>query len=253
VTYRDTEDALRARIQALESKLAQRAQERFELQRELSQAQKDLAAMQQEQEPPRPRALLALGVAGACLTAVAILLLGLIRVVEYAPWLYSLAYGAADIGLGLGMLGFYRVTRQRLALAAAILLLLGPLDSLLHSAISSLGFGFNYLVWLRTLALGLVQGLVLVQAPGRYLRPWKRNLAGVLCFVTVFFGALSFAFFAVRLNANLNIEALEQTLEIQRYVSYPSLAAYLAKNVALLLCFLELRGPGLTGAAPEAS
>lgn len=240
MTYRDTEDALRARIQALESKLAQRAHERAALQQELGQARQDLAAMQREHEPPRPRALLALGVFGASLTIVAILLLGLVRVVEYTPWLYQLTYGAADIGLGLGLLGFYRVTRQRLALASAILLFLGPLDSLLELA-GIRGMGLAYYGWLRALSLGVVQGLALVQAPGRHLRPWKRNLAGVLCFVGVFFSLLSFAFFAVRVHGSLGVEALQQTLEIQRYVSYPAMLVYLGKNVALLLCFLELR------------
>jgi hypothetical protein len=241
VTYRDTEDALRARIQALESRLGQRSREQAELRDELARARQDLAALHPvEQE--RPTALLILGVVG-CGLAIAGMVLNhvLVPLVGYHGWLFQSLSAAADVGLSLGLIGLYRVTNQRLALAAAIMVLVSLALHLLSLLARDAGAGQYAMTpgWLLYLATGVVLGVALLRAPDEHLRAWKRNLAGVLALVGVLFSTLFFVIsvFLVPQMAAADVGQLFQ------YISVPAGLVSLGKHTGLLLCFLELRRP----------
>ena len=240
MTYRDTEDALRARIQALESKLSQRARERIELQQELARARQDLAALHPT-EHKRPTGLLMLGVVGCSLVLASLALARLVPSIGYSPWLFQLLHVTADIGLGLGLLGFYFVTRQRLALAATVMLFVGLAVHLLGRLAGDAGQGPYVLApgWLLGLATGVVLGLTLLRATDDHLQPWKRNLAGVSALVGVLFGTLSFVLFMAQISRGFD----GSMTQLYRYISIPSSLAMLGKQIGLLLCFLELRRP----------
>jgi hypothetical protein len=134
MTYRDDEDALRARIQVLEDKVVRTARERAELEQELAQARRDLAARREAAAPRAPRILLLIGVVAAAVEVVMFGLwaLGLHR--HLPPTLSYLIYSNASLGVGLGFIGFFKSTRSRLALVTAILcfveILLTPLGFL---------------------------------------------------------------------------------------------------------------------------
>jgi hypothetical protein len=236
MTYRDTEDALKARIQALESKLSQRAQERSELQTELAEARRDLAALHPPTEE-RPVTLLVLGVVGAALLLFGMAAYFLTPLIGYQAWLTQLPFGLGDVGLGLGLIGFYLVTRQRLLLVAAILLFVGVLDSLVRH-FAAFSPWMAYPGWLLNVTQGLLIGVALLRAPEDKLRSWKRKLGGVLYLVGVFFGSLSFALFI----AQVSFEA-DGAIRLFPYISVPNSLITVGKIVVLMLCFLELQKP----------
>jgi len=237
VTYRDTEDALRARIQSLESKLDLRSQERAELQQELAQAHSDLAALHPT-EQKRPVTLLILGVVGSVLALASLALHHLIPIIGYSRWLFQSIYIATEAGLGLGLVGFYIVTRQRLALTTAILLFVGPPIHLVMELANLGPYSFTP-GWLLNLAMGVVLALTLLRAPVEHLRPWKRNLTGALFLVGVLIGTLSLALFMVQVSRDFD----QSLLGLNSYIAIPSSIVSLVKHVGLLLCFLELRRP----------
>lgn len=234
MTYRDAEDALKARIQALESKLSQRAQERAELQAELAGARRDLAALHPPQEE-RPVALLVFGVVGAALIFLGLASLYLTPLIGSHAGLTQLPFALGDVGLGLGLIGFFVVTRQRLLLVAAILLFVGVLYSLVrHFA------GFSawvaYPGWLLNLVQEVVVGVALLRAPEDRVRRWKGQLGGVLYLVGVLLGALTFSLFVAHFSFKL-----DGALRLFSYVSVPNSLVTAGKMATLMLCFLELQ------------
>lgn len=240
MTYRDTEDALRARIQALESRLSQRSREQTELREELAQARQDLAALHPVQQVP-PAGMLALGVAGCCLAMSTVVLGHLIPLLGYHRWLFLLLHITAYLGLGLGLVGFYKVTGQLLALAAGLMQFIGLAVHLLGEIAVRSDPGPASIApgWLFFLAIQVVLGLTLLRAPPEHLTAWKRNVTGVLAMVGVLFGALSLGLFVVQSSFGHD----GWLMQLHSTISIPSSIVALGKHTGLLLCFLELRRP----------
>jgi len=229
MTYRDTEDALRARIQALESKLGHRARERTELEQELEQAREDLASRHPPQLPRSP-ILLWIGAAGAALTALLIVLLHLILPRVLSPLLYMLSFVVVDIALGLGLVGVRRVTGQRLALTAAILLLIAPLGLLVY--LFGLSVGFSYAGWLRSLVATVVLGVVLIRIQDLRIPPWKRKVTGGLFVAGGLVEVILFGLFVLGRPSD--------AAELNRLVSSVLTGAAVARMIGLALCLHDL-------------
>ncbi len=118
MTYRDNEDALRARVEALESQKAEAALDHEELSAELAQARLDLSAVQKTAAEARaPRWMLMAGGVGAVVAAAS----GMKHwVIGSLPAEVNLAVTIAySVCLGIGLLGLYRASGSRLMQAAA--------------------------------------------------------------------------------------------------------------------------------------
>ena len=240
MTYRDNEEALKARIQATESKLAQSAREQADLGRELESARQDLAALQRASSPQAPRVLLLVGATGAAVWALCVLatlpyLFGIVRTMFW----FRLIDGLGDVAVGLGMMGLFLLTRQRLALAAAILLAIGLPEALLQQLGAQSGLGPAVVAWLRSLAATVVVGATVFDAP--YIRPSLRTTTGLLFYISAGLGLL--AFVAILLQRALAMDT-GFYIKIMGALGIPNALVTLGKTVCLLMCFLELRSRG---------
>ena len=168
MTYRDEKDALEARVGALGTKVRATEAERQELQQELADARRDLAAMQPTEATPPPRKRLLLGLIGTGLAVLG----NLLYLSGAVPprWAMTPLSALASIGLALGLLGLLKLTRQKLMLIAMILCLaevaLDPL-SLLLPQIDPLAWAARPLAtfkWALFIAFSVVVGIALLGA-----------------------------------------------------------------------------------------
>jgi hypothetical protein len=199
---------------------------------------------------PPPRTLLLLGVIGAA-ASVATRLLGFLPLGPETQWLSYLLGTAADLGLGLGLIGVFRATRRSLALVAAVLLLavvpITLISVALHQAartslsLSSLGGLldlFFYTSWAVVLASSLLLGLVALRLP---VAGWKRVPTAVLFLVGLLPSAIIFGLLVLCLRLRVLSPALYEA--VVPAASNVGGVILLVKMAGLALCFLELRRP----------
>jgi hypothetical protein len=240
MTYRDEKDALQARVDALGSKVRATRAEHQELQQELADAQRDLAAMQSTEAPPlpQPRKRLLLGLVGVGLAALGNLL-WLIGV-DPPRGVMTLLAATASIGLALGLLGLLKLTRQKLMLIAAILCLaevaLDPLSYILPWFASYRIVNYlNMFKWALYVASSVVLGIALLRSARTMALPhWLRNTAG---WTKIAGGALS----SVHL-----FSVISGGFSVGQALTYGYVLLYLAGSAALAVLFFQLLRPPRT-------
>lgn len=197
-----------------------------------------------------PRTLLLLGVIGAAAT-IAARLLGFLPLDPATRWPFHLLYTAADISLGLGLIGAFRATRRPLAMVTAVLLLAGVPISLVEVALhqaarTSLSYSsleglldlFFYTAWIFGLVGSLLLGLVALRLP---VAAWKRVPTAVLFLV----GLLPSAIICGLMVLCFKLRVLSPSLyeAVVPVLSHVGGAILLVKMAGLALCLLELRRP----------
>jgi|GEM_PF-5904603 hypothetical protein len=120
MTYRDQEQALRARVDALRDERSQIDENRLSLDSELAIAEAELAAVEGRANSDIPKGLLLWGAVGS----VGITLLTVLSsasVFAYAPLAGGAIRIVAAVMVGLGFWGIYRLTQSSLAQALALM------------------------------------------------------------------------------------------------------------------------------------
>ena len=166
MSYRDNEDAIRARVEALEAQAGLAAQEHAELSEELAQARLDLSALKEEAAKPlAPRWMFALGAVstGVLLSCTALRLVSLPLV---GPLRVGVAVACA-VGLGLGLLGLARASGSRLVRAAAVLSFVKAGVSLAVYLLYMFGAwsGPGIMSWMVFIASDVVTAVALLKIP----------------------------------------------------------------------------------------
>lgn len=232
MTYRDEKDALQARVEALGSKVRATRAEHQELQQELADAQRDLAAMHSTEPPPLPRKRLLLGLVGVGLAVLGNLLF--LVGVNPPRGVMTLLSAMASVGLALGLLGLLKLTRQKLMLIAAILCLaevaLDPFSLVLPRIAPFMIVNYlNMFKWTLYVASSVVLGIALLGSARTMALPrWLRNTAG---WTKIAGGALS----SVHL-----FSVISGGFFVGRALTYGYVLLYLAGSAALAVVFYQL-------------
>lgn len=179
MTYRDNEDALEARVEALKSQKAEAAREHSELADELAEAELELRAVRKEAaDQVAPRWMLAAGAAGAGV--------GAIRAVVWMfsgalPTEVNLIVGlACTISVGLGLLGLGRFADRKLLRAAGWLCFFEAFTMVVSYLLNISGMWSSAVTpgWVVYIGADLVLGLGLLR--GGFAPNGLRVTSGVL-------------------------------------------------------------------------